>query len=73
MVMLRPISKFRNLHDKVEELLTASQFWEKRNTRIKNLSHGEQRQLEIVLALASEPKVLMLDEPTAGLATGESA
>ena len=73
MVMLRPISKFRNLHDKVEELLTASQFWEKRNTRIKNLSHGEQRQLEIVLALASEPKVLMLDESIPGLATRESA
>ena len=35
MVMFRPISKFRNLHDKVEKLQTTSQFWEKRNTRIK--------------------------------------
>ena len=73
MVMFKPISKFKKIHNKVEQLLTASEFWEKRNTQIKNLSHGEQRQLEIVLALASDPKVLMLDEPTAGLATGESA
>ncbi|MED5578756.1 MAG: ABC transporter ATP-binding protein [Nitrospinota bacterium] len=73
MVMFRPISKFKTIHDKVEELLTTSQFWGKKDTQIKNLSHGEQRQLEIVLALASDPKVLMLDEPTAGLATGESA
>src|SRR6266852_2704205 len=36
------------------------------------LSHGEQRQLEIALALAGRPRVLLLDEPTAGLSPGES-
>ena len=39
---------------------------------MRNLSHGEQRQLEIVLGLASNPKILLLDEPAAGLSSGES-
>jgi branched-chain amino acid transport system ATP-binding protein len=36
------------------------------------LAHGEQRQLEIAMTLASDPKVLLLDEPLAGMGTGES-
>lgn len=72
MVMFKPLSKFREVYDKAEVLLTQAGFWELRNQEVRNLSHGEQRQLEIVLALASDPKVLLLDEPSAGLATGES-
>jgi branched-chain amino acid transport system ATP-binding protein len=41
--------------------------------RVSSLSHGEQRQLEVAMALVTEPKVLLLDEPAAGLATKERA
>ena len=37
-----------------------------------NLAHGEQRQLEIAMALATDPKMLLLDEPTAGMGSEES-
>jgi branched-chain amino acid transport system ATP-binding protein len=43
------------------------------DTRVDKLSHGEQRQLEIALALATRPRLLLLDEPMAGLGPDESA
>ncbi|MDE0332113.1 MAG: ABC transporter ATP-binding protein [Nitrospinae bacterium] len=72
MVMLKPLHKYKDVYEKAEKLLSDVNFWHLRDQEVRNLSHGEQRQLEIVLALASDPKVLLLDEPSAGLATGES-
>jgi branched-chain amino acid transport system ATP-binding protein len=46
---------------------------DKKDNPVGSLSHGEQRQLEIILALASRPKILLLDEPTQGLSTAETA
>ncbi|MCC6211202.1 MAG: ABC transporter ATP-binding protein, partial [Burkholderiales bacterium] len=42
------------------------------NTLAAELSHGEQRQLEIAMALATQPRLLLLDEPVAGMGTDES-
>jgi len=41
------------------------------DARVDELSHGQRRQLEVGMAMASDPKVLMLDEPAAGLSPGD--
>ena len=43
----------------------------RRNDMVSDLSHGEQRQLEIAMALVSDPKILLLDEPASGLSAAE--
>ena len=52
---------------KVEELLKLFKILDKKDELAKNLPYGEQRKLEIVRALASNPKLLLLDEPAAGM------
>jgi branched-chain amino acid transport system ATP-binding protein len=56
-----------------EELLQRVGLGERADRRVSELSHGEQRQLEIAMALATEPRVLLLDEPAAGLPAVERA
>ncbi len=72
-VMWRFLSSYRNAFDKAYDLLGKAGFMDRKDTEVRYLSHGEQRQLEIVLGLASDPKILLLDEPAAGLSSGESA
>ena len=56
----------------VMELLVAFGLEGRRDESAQNLSHGEQRYLEICLALATQPTLLLLDEPTAGMTPGET-
>ena len=72
-VMWRFDSSYRDTYEKAYGLLEQAGFLDRKDTEVQNLSHGEQRQLEIVLGLASDPKILLLDEPAAGLSSGESA
>ena len=71
-VMWRFDSSYRDLYEKADQLLGQAGFLDRKDAEVQNLSHGEQRQLEIVLGLASDPKILLLDEPAAGLSSGES-
>ena len=72
-VMWRFLSSYRDVYDKAHHLLEQASFMDRKDTEVRFLSHGEQRQLEIVLGLASDPKILLLDEPAAGLSSGESS
>lgn len=62
----------KNATDKVTKLLEVFNLNEKRDELAKNLPYGEQRRLEIARALASNPKVLLLDEPAAGMNPNET-
>jgi ABC-type branched-subunit amino acid transport system ATPase component/ABC-type branched-subunit amino acid transport system permease subunit len=71
-VVHSPVSSLSSVSERSTELLKAIGLWERRDMEVRHLSYGHQRQLEIVMALASEPKVLLLDEPAAGLSVPET-
>jgi len=64
-VMWRFLSSYKDVYEKANHLLEQVDFLDRKDVEVRNLSHGEQRQLEIVLGLASDPKILLLDEPAA--------
>ena len=70
--MLKPLKAYGHLYEKAEALLKEMKLWEKRDLPISSLSHGETRLVEILLGIAASPKILLLDEPTAGLTHSES-
>jgi len=70
--LLRHHSSFADINEKAERALDAVGLLSKANELAANLSHGEQRNLEIGIALATEPSLLCLDEPTAGMSAAET-
>jgi branched-chain amino acid transport system ATP-binding protein len=68
----RSLRGYRELHERAQMTLDSVGLADRAGAAVRQLSHGEQRQLEIGLALAGSPRLLLLDEPTAGLSAAES-
>ncbi len=70
-VFHREIVSFPRSLEKAAEQLARIGLDHRRDLPVDQLSYGEQKQLELALALASHPKVILLDEPAAGLASSD--
>jgi branched-chain amino acid transport system ATP-binding protein len=68
----RAASGIASTMQRVEQMLTEWRLVETRHVTARDLSYGEQRKLEIAMALARRPRLLLLDEPTAGLSNAET-
>jgi len=71
--MHRPLSSFADLRERALRLLDDFGLTSLASELARNLSYGDQRMLEVALALAGRPRLLLLDEPMAGLSAGERA
>jgi branched-chain amino acid transport system ATP-binding protein len=71
-VMLRETAACGDLKDRAEALVERFGLSDYRQAWARNLSYGDQRKLEVALSMAGRPKLLLLDEPMAGLSAGES-
>ena len=70
--LLRHHRSYHDVIDRARAVLDSVGLADKQDELAANLSHGEQRNLEIGIALATEPKLLCLDEPTAGMSVTET-
>jgi branched-chain amino acid transport system ATP-binding protein len=69
---LSPASGFAATNARAEQALELAGLQQRRQAIAGTISHGEQRQLEIAMTLATGPRVLLLDEPLAGMGTAEA-
>ena len=64
--------EINSLSEQAAELLSTVGLAERANRLARELAHGQQRALEIAVALAARPKLLLMDEPTAGMSPEET-
>jgi branched-chain amino acid transport system ATP-binding protein len=67
-----PATRFRDVDARSQQLLDLVGLAELADAEVGSLSYGHRRQLEVALALATEPRLLLLDEPTAGMSRTEA-
>lgn len=70
--MLRTLERRQDLLAESEKLLETVGLWEKRFEILRTLAYGEMRLVELLAAFTSKPKIVLLDEPSAGLPTAEA-
>lgn len=70
--MFWPVRRYKDLYEKTSWLLDQVNLKEKKDLPITALSNGEMRLVELLMGMAAEPKILLLDEPAAGLTSSES-
>jgi branched-chain amino acid transport system ATP-binding protein len=70
--LVRPLLSSKGLLRRAEDILSQWGVWDRRNLPVRSLSYGEQRRLEIMLALSQNRPLLLLDEPTCGLSPEEA-
>jgi len=68
---LVPLSGARKAHEIAAQVLRQVDLFERHAIRASDLSYGEKRRLEVALALATQPEILLLDEPAAGMSPSE--
>jgi branched-chain amino acid transport system ATP-binding protein len=69
--IVTPTKKLKPIHEKAYEVLKSVGLAEMAHQQSGTLAHGNQKRLDIAVALALEPKILLLDEPTAGMSPEE--
>ncbi|MEJ5377695.1 MAG: ABC transporter ATP-binding protein [bacterium] len=70
--VLSKLSSLASVNDEVDSILSEIGLLDRKNVLAGELAHGQQRALEIGLTLAMDPKLILLDEPTAGMSSSES-
>ena len=72
-VFWRTADRIRRVVEHTAEVLDRVGLGDRRDEVASNLSHGDQRRLDLAIALATSPRLLLLDEPTAGMSPSETA
>jgi len=70
--LLASLNRYPAVDESVTNVLCRVHLLERQHAIVRDLAYGEQRQLELALALVRRPKILLLDEPTAGMSPSET-
>jgi branched-chain amino acid transport system ATP-binding protein len=70
--LLSRVDRFPRLDEEIVSALARVSLLDRRSATVRDLAYGEQRQLELALALIGQPRILLLDEPTAGMSPAET-